>query len=98
MYELFTFVGKINRIGIISGQLWCILRLENLFILCYRTTEELFELDLDLPRVDHIFCDEAFTYDKMHVENVTRAKGAMTNGIKNLSHLRDKNRLSHQTH
>ena len=57
----------------------------------HRNTEELFEFDLDLPIVKNIFCDEAFTYDKMYADKAIQAKGAMTNIIENLnSQIRDK--------
>jgi len=56
-----------------------------------RTSSELFEFDLDLPKVEYVFCDEAFSYDKIYGNAAIQEKGAMTNRIENLnSQLRDK--------
>ena len=94
MDELFTFVGnKQNRYYVWTAMAYTQTgRPFYYYRLCpNRTTEELFEFDLDLPKVDHVFCDEAFTYDKMYADKAIQAKGAMTNIIENLnSQLRDK--------
>ncbi|MDD5372478.1 MAG: IS1 family transposase [Sulfurimonas sp.] len=94
MDELFTFVGnKQNRYYVWTAMVYTQTGKPFYYYrLCpRRTTEELFEFDLDLPRVDYVFCDEAFTYDKMYADKAIQAKGAMTNIIENLnSQLRDK--------
>jgi len=54
-------------------------------------TDELFEFDLDLLKVEKIYCYEAFTHDAMYADKAIQAKGAMINKIENLnSQLRDK--------
>ena len=56
-----------------------------------RTADELFEFNLDLPKVNYVFCDEAFAYNKIYGYKAIQEKGAMTNIIENLnSQLRDK--------
>jgi IS1 family transposase len=45
---------------------------------------------LDLPKVQKVYCDEAFAYDTMYADKVIQGKGGMTNRIENLnSQLRD---------
>lgn len=94
MDELFTFVGnKQNRYYVWTAMVYTQTGKPFYYYrLCpRRNTEELFEFDLDLPIVDYVFCDEAFTYDKMYADKAIQAKGAMTNIIENLnSQLRDK--------
>ena len=94
MDELFTFIGtKSNRYYVWTamaftktGKPFYYYRLSK-----YRNTDELFEFNLDLPKVKRVYCDEAFTYDKMYADKAIQAKGAMTNIIENLnSQLRDK--------
>lgn len=56
-----------------------------------RTADELFEFNLVLPKVDYVFCDEAFAYNKIYGHRAIQEKSAMTNIIENLnSQLRDK--------
>jgi hypothetical protein len=31
-----------------------------------RTADELFEFNLDLPKIEHVFCDETFAYNKIY--------------------------------
>jgi len=94
MDELFTFVGyKTNRYYVWTAMAFTQTGKPFYFYrLCkHRNTDELFEFDLDLPRVNKVYCDEAFTYDKMYANKAIQAKGAMTNIIENLnSQLRDK--------
>jgi len=94
MDELFTFVGtKSNRYYVwtaiaytTSGKPYYFYRLCK-----QRTTDELFELELDLPKVQRVYSDEAFTYTTIYGEKAIQGKGAMTNRIENLhSQLRDK--------
>ena len=94
MDELFTFVEhKANRYYVWTAMAYTSTGKPFYFYrLCKRrNTDELFEFDLDLPKVNRIYCDEAFTYDKMYADKAIQAKGAMTNIIENLnSQLRDK--------
>ncbi len=94
MDELFTFVGKkSNRYYVWTAMTYTPTGKPFYFYrLCkHRNTDELFEFELDLPKVEKIYCDEAFTYDAMYADKAIQAKGAMTNKIENLnSQLRDK--------
>ena len=57
----------------------------------YSVMDELFELELDLPKVQRVYSDDAFAYNTMYAEKSIQGKGAMTNKIENLnSQLRDK--------
>jgi len=94
MDELFTFVGtKSNKYYV-----WAAIAYTKtgkpfyFYRLCkQRTIDELFELELDLPKVQRVYSDEAFAYDTMYAEKSIQGKGAMTNKIENLnSQLRDK--------
>ena len=94
MDELFTFVhAKSNRYYVWTaiaytktGKPFYFYRLSK-----HRNTDELFEFDLDLPKVKRVYSDEAFAYDAMYAEKSIQGKGAMTNKIENLnSQLRDK--------
>ena len=94
MDELFTFIEKkSNRFYIWTaiaytktGKAFYFYRLSK-----HRNTDELFEFDLDLPRVKRVYSDEAFAYDTMYADRAIQGKGAMTNKIENLnSQLRDK--------
>ena len=94
MDELFTFVGaKCRRYYVWTAIAYTRTgRPYYFYRLCeHRNTEELFEFDLTLPKVKKVYCDEAFTYDKMYANQAIQKKGAMTNRIENLnSQLRDK--------
>ncbi len=94
MDELFTFVAhKANKYYVWTAMAYTRTGKPFYFYrLCERrTTDELFEFDLDLPKVKRVYCDEAFTYDTMYADKAIQAKGAMTNVIENLnSQLRDK--------
>ncbi|WP_456449636.1 IS1 family transposase [Hydrogenimonas sp.] len=94
MDELFTFVGnKSNRYYVWAAMVYTRTGKPFYFYrLCkHRNTDELFEFDLDLPKVEKIYCDDAFTYDAMYADKAIQGKGAMTNKIENLnSQLRDK--------
>jgi len=94
MDVLFTFVGKKSNKNYVwtamaytkRGKPFYFHRLSE-----RRTSSELFEFDLDLPKVEYFFCDEAFSYDKIYGNAAIQEKGAMTNRIENLnSQLRDK--------
>lgn len=43
----------------------------------YSIMDELFEFDLDLPKVNGVFYDEAFAYNKIYGGKAIQAKGAM---------------------
>ena len=94
MDELFTFVKHRTN----GYYVWTAIaytstgKLFYFYRLCKRrNTDELFEFNLDLPKVNIIYCNKAFTYDRMYANKVIQAKGAMTNIIENLnSQLRDK--------
>lgn len=84
MDELFTFAGnKQNRYYVWTVMVYTQTRKSFYYYrLCpCQTTEELFEFDLDLPRVNYVFCDEAFTYDKMYADKAIQVKGTMTSII-----------------
>jgi IS1 family transposase len=94
MDELFTFIGeKFNRYYVwtamlftTTGKPFYYYRLSK-----HRSADELFEFNLDLPKVNGVFCDEAFAYDKIYGSKAIQAKGVMTNIIENLnSQMRDK--------
>jgi IS1 family transposase len=94
MDELFTFVGnKHNRyyvwasmIYTPTGKPFYFYRLSH-----HRTADELFEFEVDLPKVDEVYADEAFAYDKIYGDAVHQGKNGMTNKIENLnSQMRDK--------
>jgi IS1 family transposase len=84
MDEPFRFVGnKTNKYYVWTAMAYTQTRKPFYYYkLCkHRDTEELFKFDLDLPIVKNVFCDEAFTYDKMYADKAIQAKGAMTNII-----------------
>ena len=94
MDELYTFItSKSNKYYVWTalaytqtGRAFYFYRLSK-----HRTVDELFEFDLDLPKVKRVYSDEAFAYDAMYADKVIQGKGAMTNKIENLnSQLRDK--------
>jgi len=94
MDELFTFIGsKTNRYYVWAamvytktGKPFYFYRLSK-----QRNTDELFEFELNLPKVDKVYCDDAFSYETMYADKAIQGKGAMTNKIENLnSQLRDK--------
>jgi len=56
-----------------------------------KTVEELFNFNLDLPKVDRVYSDENFSYHNIYGDKVIQEKSGITNIIENLnSQLRDK--------
>jgi IS1 family transposase len=56
-----------------------------------KTTEELFNFNLDLPKVTQVYSDENFSYHNVYGDKVIQEKSKVTNVIENLnSQLRDK--------
>jgi len=94
MDELFTFIGnKSNRCYIWSAIAYTKTgRCFYFYRLCkQRTVDKLFEFEFDLPKVKHVYSDEAFAYNAIYGEKSIQGKGAMTNKVENLnSQLRDK--------
>ena len=53
--------------------------------------EELFNFNLDLPKVNRVYSDENFSYSNIYGDKVIQKKSGITNIIENLnSQLRDK--------
>ena len=56
-----------------------------------KTVEELFNFNLDLPKVDRVYSDENFSYHNIYGDKVIQKKPVIINIIENLnSQLRDK--------
>jgi len=56
-----------------------------------KTVEELFNFNLDLPKVDRVYSDKNFSYHNIYGDKVIQEKSVITNIIENLnSQLRDK--------
>jgi len=56
-----------------------------------KTVEELFNFNLDLPKVNRVYSDKNFSYHNIYGDKVIQEKSGITNVIENLnSQLRDK--------
>ena len=94
MDELYTFVGKKSykyyiwtSIGItFTGRKYYFYHLSK-----KKTNKELFNFNLDLPKVEKVYSDENFSYRNIYGDKAIQKKSAITNIIENLnSQLRDK--------
>jgi IS1 family transposase len=92
--ELYTFVEKKSQryyvwtsIGVThTGKKFYFYHLSQ-----RKTVEELFNFNLDLPKVNRVYSDKNFSYHNIYGDKVIQEKSAITNIIENLnSQLRDK--------
>ncbi len=94
MDELYTFVGKKSK----RYYLWASIAITSTgkklyfyHLSKYKNTGALFEFNEHLPKINKIYCDGCFSYDKVYGTKATMQKSKYTNIIENLnSQIRDK--------
>ncbi len=94
MDELYTFIGKKRK----RYYLWTSIAVTSTkkYFYYYHLSKNkdsgaLFNFNEDLPKVDKVYTDGCFSYDRIYGDKATLEKSKMTNIIENLnSQLRDK--------
>jgi IS1 family transposase len=94
MDELYTFIGKKRK----RYYLWTSIAVTSTkryfyfyHLSKYKDAGALFTFNQDLPKVNKVYTDGCFSYDKIYGDKATLEKSKMTNIIENLnSQLRDK--------